>query len=85
MGPEWTLQLNGGQPISLYKGASNTPHVIHAKVNPEDYPNGDYAQVACKETKGPLFLFNDSKDIWSGEHRQEDCATDKIGSLARSP
>jgi hypothetical protein len=64
VGPEWTLQLNGGQPISLYKGAAITPHFIHAKVNPEDYPNGDYARVASKEENGPLFLFNDSKDMW---------------------
>ena len=63
-GPEWTLQLNGGQPISLYKGAAITPHFIHAKVNPEDYPNGDYARVASKVENGPLFLFNDSKDLW---------------------
>jgi hypothetical protein len=63
-GQAWTLQLHGGQPLSLYKGAAITPQFIHAKVNPEDYPNGDYARVASKEENGPLFLFNDSKDIW---------------------
>jgi hypothetical protein len=63
-GQAWTLQLNGGQPLSLYKGAAINPHFIHAKVNSEDYPNGDYARVASKEEKGPLFLFNDSQDTW---------------------
>jgi serine/threonine protein phosphatase PrpC len=64
VGQAWTLQLNGGQPLSLYKGAAINPHFIHAKANSEDYPNGDYARVASKEEKGPLFLFNDSKDTW---------------------
>jgi Protein phosphatase 2C len=64
VGPAWTLQLNGGQPISLYKGAAIAPDFIHAKVNSADYPNGDYARVASKEESGPLFLFNDSQDIW---------------------
>jgi hypothetical protein len=65
LGPQWTLQLAGGKPISLYKGASITPRFIHAKVDPDDYPNGDYARVASKEKDGPLFLFNDSKsDTW---------------------
>jgi hypothetical protein len=63
-GKAWTLQLHRGQPLSLYKGAAITPSVIHAKVNSEDYPNGDYARVASKEENGPLFLFNDSKDTW---------------------
>jgi hypothetical protein len=64
VGRTWTLELHGGQPLSLYKGAAIAPHFIHAKVSPEDYPNGDYARVASKEENGPLFLFNDSKDIW---------------------
>jgi hypothetical protein len=64
-GSQWTLQLIGGKPISLYKGAAITPHFIHAKVDLDDYPNGDYARVASKEERGPLFLFNDSKtDTW---------------------
>ena len=55
----------GGQPLSLYKGATIPPHFIHKKVDPEDYPNEDYARVASKEENGPLFLFNDSKsDTW---------------------
>src|SRR5580658_3916852 len=64
-GPQWSLQLSGGQPLSLYKGATIPPHFIHKKVDPGDYPNEDYARVASKEENGPLFLFNDSKsDIW---------------------
>jgi hypothetical protein len=64
-GPRWSLQLIGGQPLSLYKGATIPPHFIHKKVEPGDYPNEDYARVASKEENGPLFLFNDSKaDTW---------------------
>jgi hypothetical protein len=64
-GPQWSLQLSGGQPLSLYKGATIPPHFIHKKVDPGDYPNEDYARVASKEENGPLFLFNDSKsDTW---------------------
>ena len=60
---EWTLTVNGKQ-ISLKKASSIPTRFIHPAAK-ADKPPDAYAKVASKVKGGPLFLFNDSKDVWT--------------------
>ena len=61
--PEWTLTVNGKE-MSLKKASSIATLFIRPETKANQNLDG-YARVASKVTDGPLFLFNDSSDIWT--------------------
>ncbi len=60
---EWTLTVNGKQ-MSLKKASNIPTRFIHPGAKADKPPDG-YAKVASKVKDGPLFLFNDSADVWT--------------------